>query len=192
MYEYPWAITEAGEVAGLRVLEIGAGVNPLPLWFASHGAAVTTVDNHPLVRTEANRQSWNEWGFLDYSSLNRNITSLHCDMADAEISGLFDLVYSISVLEHAAAHKRRLILRRVSELLRPGDRLLLTLDLIPGKECLWNLSEGMIVEDFDSHGDLKGIVGELASHGFCVRSCETLAAIPQSRTDIAFIEATRI
>jgi SAM-dependent methyltransferase len=192
MYEYPWAITEAGEVAGMRLLEIGAGVNPLPLWFASRGGVVTTVDSHPQVRAEADRQNWNEWGFLDYSLLNRNITSLHCDMADAEIAGLFDLVYSVSVLEHAAAHKRRQIFRRVSKLLRPGGRLLLTLDLVPGKDCLWNLCEGMIVEDFDSHGDLQGVVGELTSGGFCVRSCQTLTGIPQSRTDIAFIKATRI
>ena len=71
MREYPWAVAEAGNVRGRRLLDLGAGVNPLPLWFAAHGATVVTIDSHPCRRTPADRSSWNEWGFLDYAAPGR-------------------------------------------------------------------------------------------------------------------------
>jgi len=191
MHEYPWAIAESGEVQGLRLLDVGAGTNPLPLWFASRGAAMVTVDNHSLIRTMPDRQSWNEWGFFDYATLDANIISVHADIADAHIQGPFDLVYSISVLEHVRAQRRRAIFTKISSLLRPKGRLLLTLDLIPGTRQLWNLFEGQVVEAASDHGDLDDVVSELTTQGFQLDSCETVVGIPESRTDVGLITASK-
>ena len=43
-YERPATISLVGDVAGLRVLEVGCGPGVLTSWLADHGAAVTAID----------------------------------------------------------------------------------------------------------------------------------------------------
>jgi 2-polyprenyl-3-methyl-5-hydroxy-6-metoxy-1,4-benzoquinol methylase len=192
MLEYPWIVSEMGEVGGLRVLEVGAGVNPLPLWLARAGAVVTTVDNHLHRRTQADQHEWNEWGFLDYSSLNERVRSFNCEISDLQTEDIFHIVYSTSVLEHVLASRRRSIFKRIAALLHPNGRLLMTLDLIPGTKQLWNRSEGREVESVTDHGDVDGVLAELENAGFTVGNCEIVRTMDGSRTDLALIKAARV
>jgi len=52
VYEYPWAIehlTESlGAIKGKKILDIGSGISPLPVYLARHGAEVTCIDTHPV------------------------------------------------------------------------------------------------------------------------------------------------
>lgn len=191
MYEYPWAIVQAGDVKNLRVLDVGAGVNALPLWFAEQRADVVTVDNHPVVRDTATRDRWNEWGYLDYSILDTRVFSVRSDVVDAPIEGPFDVIYSISVIEHVPAATRRKMIHRMAELSGPNCRLLLTLDLIPGTTRLWTFSEGQLVEDPAQHGSLDDFLSEVVNEGFVIDDCTVASVIPDSRTDVAYIVATR-
>src|SRR5258706_9240744 len=46
--EYPWVLANVpAPLDGLRILDVGAGVNPLPFALAQRGASVVTLDNHP-------------------------------------------------------------------------------------------------------------------------------------------------
>src|SRR4029077_16029877 len=63
--EYPWFADRLLDCAGKRILDVGAGVNVLPLWLADRGATVVTVDPHPQVRDPSDKSHWNEWGYLD-------------------------------------------------------------------------------------------------------------------------------
>ena len=73
-FEYPWILENLSrDLKGQVLLDVGAGVNPVPLMLANRGAKVFTLDPHREERNLSQRASWNEWGFLDYSQLNRGI-----------------------------------------------------------------------------------------------------------------------
>jgi hypothetical protein len=66
---------------------------------------------------------------------------------------------------------------------------LLTLDLVPGSDALWNFSEGLTIEDESVHGDLTTFLAEIAACRLVVKSVDVVRDIPDSRTDIALIKA---
>lgn len=191
IYEYIWIIKEIGDVEGKEILDIDAGVSPLPLWFACRGAKVTTIDNSPIIRILSNSNEWNEWGFFDYSLIDKSIDSVHTNIVDFKPSKRFDLIYSVSVIEHISAKERVEILRKVHELLLSRGTFLITLDLIPETNQLWNLSEGKIIENTDEHGTLETFFSELISSGFVIVNYEIKRAIQGSRTDVVFIKAAK-
>ena len=65
-----------------RVLDIGAGMSPLPLFLAKRGMFVECVDKHPAVRVFPPQPDWTEWGFIDYGPLHPNLSSFHCDISE--------------------------------------------------------------------------------------------------------------
>lgn len=188
--EYPWLLSQLdSDLSGQRILDIGAGLNPLPFVLAARGAQVVTVDSHPLVRSGAPAPDWNEWGFLDYAAIDPRIASHHVAYEDFGDDEYFDTIYSISVIEHLPAATRRRWLARCANQLRAGGCLLLTVDLVPETERLWNLSEGVVVEQPGVHGCLADLVDELAGTGFAVESRDVERAIADSRVDLGLIAA---
>lgn len=174
---------------GLRVLDMGAGVSPLPLWLARQGAQVTTVDGHDKIRVPPAQPDWNEWGYLDFGLIDHHIRSLNCLMQDLTNAGPFDLIYSVSVIEHIPAEARRLVLAEMKENLVPGGRLLLTLDLIPGTDRLWDLSEGVRIDEGGDHGTIADFLAELAALGFSVTEKTEFRGIEGSRTELLMVDA---
>lgn len=192
-FEYPWIISEIPSLSRKRILDVGAGVSPLPLFFSHKGAIVTTIDNSRHIRKmEDNPKSWNEWGFLDYSSLDLNIISIHEDVQFANFeSDYFDYVYSVSVIEHMPSFLRRAMLKNVAHWLRKQGRLILTIDLIPNTNDLWNYSEGQIVEPVHQHGTYEELVLELHKEGFTLIKDSFLRNLPNTRVDCAFLSLTK-
>ena len=187
--EYPWLIDKMTELAvGSRVLDIGSGISPIPIMLGEHGMLVSCVDAHPRVRTLQDRDTWNEWGFLDYSLFSPRLKSFHTDIQEYQPVTPFDVIYSVSVLEHMP----RVVWERTLDLaktwLKPGGLLLLTLDLIPGTYTLWNKSEGKTVDPHGGHGLLKDIVDRLKGMGFVFEEFFARQNIPYSQTDVAFIK----
>lgn len=190
--EYPWVLANLpAHMAGLRILDVGAGVNPLPFALAQRGARVVTIDNHPLTRNLEQREDWNEWGFLDYSQIDARIASLHAAYEESSNSMTFDCIYSVSVIEHLPCAVREAWVRKFAAQLPGGGMLLLTVDLIPDTNLLWNLSEGNVVEPTRVHGEISSLLQELQTAGFAVKDTGTQRGIPDSRVDIGFIRAAR-
>lgn len=187
--EYPWLLAQLQAFPAATILDIGAGVSPVPLFLAESGHTVTTVDSHPTVRTPVSRADWNEWGFLDYGQLHAGITSLHQAVETMRAWHTFDVIYSISVVEHMPKTIRRRVLERASLWLKPGGRLLLTLDLVPQTDELWNRSEGMVVDERD-HGRTDDVLKELELSGFHVDVIDYFRDIPDSSVDIVCLRAT--
>ena len=151
---------------------------------------VTTVDKHSSLRNSQPRDTWNEWGFLDYGAIDPRITSHNIDFGTFDPGHCYDMIYSVSVIEHMPATVRRAVITRIGLLLRPGGRLLLSLDLCPGSTDLWNMNEGQLV-DADNHGTLAEIRSELAAAGLSLGSESNLCGMPLSRTDVAYLTATK-
>jgi 2-polyprenyl-3-methyl-5-hydroxy-6-metoxy-1,4-benzoquinol methylase len=190
--EYPWVLASLPhDLAGRAVLDVGAGVNPLPFQLSERGARVYTVDGHPVVRNPAERDGWNEWGFLDYSMIDERITSIHAAYQNWTPGTTFDFIYSVSVIEHLPAETRRAWIRRFAAQLKADASLLLTVDLFAESDGLRNFSEGKVVEPEEQHGSLHTVVEELTASGLSIRECSVKRNIPRSRVDTAFIRASR-
>jgi SAM-dependent methyltransferase len=189
---YPWIAAKLENlIDGARILDIGAGASPLPLFLAERGAYVDTVDPHWLIRTTAASPDWNEWGFFDYGVLHPRLTSHHCAVADLRPSRLFDAIYSVSVIAHLARSVREDAFRRCQNWLGPGGILLLAIDIIPSTDYLWNYSEGQEVEAPEEHGSIDDVTHQLAALGFRIDESRVVRNVPTSRTDLAFVHAIR-
>lgn len=192
-FEYVWVMERLAPAAGRAVLDIGAGISPLPLWLAMRGAAVTTLDHSPLRRDpDHNDASWNEWGFLDYARLHQGIRSLNQDVQEWECSpNSLDAVYSISVVEHMPATCRRTVWEKSRRWIKFGGALIVTVDVVPGGADLWNRSEGRPVEPASDHGTVDDLLGEI-SRGFDVIEMAWLRDLPHGqRTDCLMVRARR-
>ena len=186
--EYPWFVSKAGAVSGKRMLDFGAGINPLPLWFAKNGADVLTVDIHPTTVPVSALSSCNEWGFFNYAQLDPRITSYNVAFASLGLHGL-DILYSCSVIEHMPRQMRLENIAAWKKALAPDGKILLTVDLVPETRRLWNFSAGEVVELPGTHGTLEDLLDEIRFTGFAICDVSMEVACPGSRTDIAFIVA---
>ena len=130
---------------------------------------------------------WNGWGFIDYGEICNNITSFNSDICQIELnSATFDCVYSVSVIEHMHSHQRKILWNRIGQWVKDSGILLLTLDLIPNTNLLWNYCEGNLV-DSSEHGDIDMIHKEVKNDGFVLDDFKVLRLSSDSMTDIAFL-----
>ncbi len=193
-FEYPWVFTEIGKVVGKSVLDIGAGVSPLPLLLAQGGQRVVTVDDSTIIRKLGQGQEkWNGWGYFDYACLNGNVSSINVDILAASFANYsFDCIYSVSVVEHLPALARRKLWSKVKQWLSRDGVLLLTVDLFPGTEQLWNYNQDKIVESVEEHGDLVALEAELSQVGFSLERRKILCDLRDGRTDCALLRFVQI
>ncbi|MGH6990920.1 MAG: class I SAM-dependent methyltransferase, partial [Stellaceae bacterium] len=190
--EYPWIAGQLeGDLAGTTIVDIGTGLCPLPPFLARRGATVHCLDSHPVIRTPETRTHWNEWGFFDYSALNPRLHSHHIEALAFQPPAAVDVVYSVSVIEHMPRRVWEATLAAAAAWLKPDGRLLLTLDLVPGTDLLWNYSEGRVVETQEAHGNRAEIRRQLERLGFEIAEEEAMRAVPQSRTDILLLDCVK-
>ncbi len=189
--EYPWLAANLESVTpGTRILEVGAGLNPLPVFLAARGADVLTIDPHPVVRVPPFQPDWNEWGFFDYSWFGERLASRNVGAESLAPDESFDVVYSVSVFEHLPRSVWELALERSRSWLASGGRLLLTIDLVPETEFLWNLSEGVEVEPVAEHGSVDDLAQSIERLGFDIHERTIMRQVPESRTDLLFLDCT--
>lgn len=192
VFEYSWILEQLEGKTNLRVLDIGAGVCPVPLCLNDMGLQVTTVDLHPTIRNLKDKAQWNEWGYLDYSVFNKSIVSKHLDFAKFRSYKKYDCIYSISVIEHMPRSTRLKMLKRASMLLKKGGELLLTIDIVPNTNNIWNYSEGKQVENQERHGTVESFKKELNTYGFKMVSEHIQRDIFDSRTDVWYVKSTLV
>jgi SAM-dependent methyltransferase len=128
-FEYPWAFHAAEPRPGQDVLEIGGGLSGFQFVLSRLGCRVVNVDPG----MEATGVGW-PCDPASMQRLNRLFgTSVELRNTVLEAAGLaaesFDLVFSISVLEHLPEHEIAGAVREAFRVLRPGGRLVMTVDL---------------------------------------------------------------
>ncbi len=192
MVEYPWMYEKlSGLATGASVLDIGAGVSPLPLMLANVGAKVDCVDGHSRILDVAKREEWSGWGFLNYAQFHSAIRSFHSDIMEFKPDRQYDAIYSTSVIEHMPRQVWEGTLDRAAAWLKSGGIMLLTLDLAPGTNHLWNRSEGLLVDPEGTHGTIDDLTERIGALHFSIVDQFVLRAIPHSRTDVVFIAAQK-
>ncbi len=132
VFEFPWAFEQVRPRKGLRVLEIGGGLSGLQFALSRSGCRVTNVD--PGVDPEGR-----DWGLGAgrFEQLNRafgtDVVLIRKSLEEAELPPeSFDVVLSVSVVEHLGTDVARGLIARAGRLLRPGGTIVLTVDLFPG------------------------------------------------------------
>ena len=75
---------------------------------------------------------------------------------------------------------------------RYGGSLLLTIDLVPFSDFLWNRAEGREVEPLLRHGTIFDLLQQLKSVDIRVDELEVVRAIKNSRTDLLLISGTAV
>jgi SAM-dependent methyltransferase len=191
--EYPWVASRLeGLKPGSRVLDLGAGLNPLPLLFACGGISVECIDQHPVARVPPVDNTWNEWGFYDYARNHPLLRSHNVNALSFQPPAPLDAVYSVSVIEHMPRATWEGILERCRSWLKHLGRLVLTIDLIPDTDFLWNYAEGRLVEPPEAHGNITSFMDRLKALGFAPLETFVRRKIPQSRTDLLFVDCARV
>ena len=193
IYEYPWLISNISEPENKKILDIGAGVTPLPIILAEKNGFVITVDNHSVERKKNDDpSSFNEWGYFDYSAINQNISSYNNDITKMDFpSSYFDYVFSISVLEHMSSDTRKQLWKKLQRWVKNYSKLFFTVDLIANTRNLWNYGgePGEIIEDIKRHGTIDDISLELMECGFKQTECiiKDFSHIPSIKLDVVFL-----
>jgi len=185
---YPWAAARLEDLPSeSRLLEIGAGVNPLPLFLAGKGMFVDCVDGSDFTRTLPPGDDWNEWGYFDYSSLHSHLASYNVSATEFEASEQYDAIYCISVIALMPTPVREATLRLCRTWLKPRGKLVLATDLIAGTDTLWN--RGGSEETPEQHGTWRDVESQLLALGFRVVESRIERNIPHSPVDLHFLVA---
>jgi 2-polyprenyl-3-methyl-5-hydroxy-6-metoxy-1,4-benzoquinol methylase len=193
LWEYPVAADLImGKVeAGSRIVDIGAGVNPLVPYLTAHGYKVHTVDPSEMTREWPPKPDWTGWGYLDYAAIDMAEKSWNCPLDELPLDLQFDVGYSISVIEHLTADDRRGLLYALAQRVRPGGTAVLTVDLTRNTNDLWNRAQGQVVESVRHHGSLRGLVREAKQVGFTTSDVQAVRDWSDLPIDIGLLVLER-
>ncbi|MFN8589575.1 MAG: class I SAM-dependent methyltransferase [Candidatus Eisenbacteria bacterium] len=134
-WEYPYCWWNLLDRDAGRVLDAGSGINFFPFFFASGGWDVTCADtNHALTPC--------------FARANELLgTQVRFDVAPIEAlpyaDASFDAVYCVSVLEHAPGRVQAM--DEFARVLRPGGRLVLTMDISLSRDCDVKLEDAAVI-----------------------------------------------
>lgn len=191
-YEYPIILEAVSKSIG-PIIDLGAGLSPLPFILAERGRQVYTVDYSTLQRTLDTRHNWHEWGFFDYSTIDSRIQSFNVNFMNfTPPLHPIGCIYSTSVIEHMPADVRRACIEKISELLSVGGDFVTTIDLVPSTDALWNADRRKKVEPPEIHGGVGTLVNELGQARLGIERLEIRRGLPGSSTDILFLSAKKL
>ncbi|HDG98742.1 MAG TPA: class I SAM-dependent methyltransferase [Desulfobacterales bacterium] len=109
---------------GLRTLDVGCGVTPLPIFFAQQGCEAYGIDSDCAIiqLLQSNVEK------IYHTKVHYSCQNATCMNFEDEN---FDLITCVSVLEHLESGKDTEAVQEMLRVLKPGGRLLLTVDFRP-------------------------------------------------------------
>ena len=154
-FEYPWSFFSGGIRPGLDVLEIGGGLSGFQFALSRARCRVTNVDPG----MELGPIKW----AVDGPSMRRlnklyatDVVLRNTVIEDADLPGnAFDVVFSISVLEHLGEKAIHSAMREAYRVLRPGGKFVMTVDLFLNV----NPFSRMRANQYGTNIDLRAAIG---------------------------------
>lgn len=124
--EYTFMLDNLLPDDSLKILDVGSGITILPHILSKMGCKVDALDPAPnwkLATTEIG-QIYNSFYDSDVSYINDYVHSI-------QGKELYDRIISVSVLEHLPKKELRKTIEKIFTLLKPGGRLIFTIDYCP-------------------------------------------------------------
>jgi SAM-dependent methyltransferase len=116
--EYPWVAEHLSDLPPGRLVDLGSGLTFFGAYLTTHGWQVDMVDGEPRIAIDGRKVAAQYRGLAYFPR-----------KAESLVTTGYDAAVCISVLEHMSADVRVETLRAVWRGLRPGGRLVLTLDV---------------------------------------------------------------
>ena len=124
-------------------------------------------------------------GLLRLQPSNPHIASFNVSVTAFAPSEPYDAIYCISVIALMPTPVREATLRLCRSWLRPGAKLVLAIDLIPGTDTLWN--RGGSEESPEEHGTWQGVEAQLQSLGLHILESRIERRVYHSPVDLHFL-----
>ena len=175
-FDYAWLTSSREWRQDEKVLDVGAAYSPLPIHIReTFGSEVWVVDDFGLksdLSFWARNRSPQE--FVSSHPQIKYVLERLGDQAKSSLpAGYFDVVYSISVLEHIPQSLMESVWQHMDSLLKPGGEMLHAIDLsFPSNRGLWKLLGTELYDAFYV----------FVPHGLRVRHC---MATPKAYTRLA-------
>jgi SAM-dependent methyltransferase len=125
--EYSFVLESAPPVAGQRMLDAGCGITPLAHVYAAAGAEAHAIDGDAGLIKLLSQDGRSLYGESVHYAVG-DVTRLR--FAD----NTFDVVTSISVLEHLPRGRDTAAVGELLRVLKPGGVLAITVDVVPAPE----------------------------------------------------------
>jgi hypothetical protein len=191
MIAYPWLIEHLEALPrSARILDVGAGLSPVPVWLAHRGYRVICIDKAGRIYRPPARPDWNAWGFFEYGLVHPNLAAYNVSVADYGPTQHLDAIYAAGALAHMPARARDRALSRLPGWMLPGGVFLAIVDLVQGTELLWNGGPNNQVEPRERHGTITDILDRLTTAGFGIDEQRTVVR-PNHFTDLFLVRCTR-
>ncbi len=149
-FDYPWLIESRQWHKGERVLDVGGAYSELPLYLQREfGCEVWVVDDFGLLEGDT---FWTRGRSPhEHIAQHPEVRYVLERVGDPEKSSLplnyFDVVYSLSTLEHVPQALMKNVWRHMDALLKPGGEMLHAVDVsFPSNRGLWGIVRGIVFD----------------------------------------------
>jgi hypothetical protein len=132
-FDYPWLISSYDWKSGIKVLDVGPAYSPMPLHLQKEfGCEVWAADDFGMtVDDEFWKRGASPQKYIAENPEIKYVLERLGNPAKSSLpSGYFDVVYSLSVLEHVPTSIMPLIWRHMDALLKPGGEMMHAVDLL--------------------------------------------------------------
>jgi 2-polyprenyl-3-methyl-5-hydroxy-6-metoxy-1,4-benzoquinol methylase len=132
-FDYPWLLTAYDWKPTLKVLDVGPAYSPMPLHLREkYGCEVWAVDDFGMTVDDEFWQRGNspKEYISQHPEINYVLERLGNPSKSTLPSCYFDVIYSLSVLEHVPTDIMPAVWRHMDSLLKPGGEMLHAVDLL--------------------------------------------------------------
>ncbi|MGD9276107.1 MAG: methyltransferase domain-containing protein [Candidatus Pacearchaeota archaeon] len=127
VFEYPWAFYAVPLKKGMKVLEIGGAFSGFQFVLDKYGAEVHNLD--PGEGKGGKKLHKRKMSMLN-KKFETNVIFHNCFIEKANLpNNYFDMVYSISTIEHVNKKELDQIVKHIKRILKPKGHFVLTADL---------------------------------------------------------------
>jgi SAM-dependent methyltransferase len=150
-FDYPWLLTSREWKGNEKVLDVGAAYSELPMHIQKTcGCETWVADDFGI---DVDDQFWQRnKSPKEHIAKNSNVhfVTERVGIDNSSLpDGYFDVVYSLSALEHVPPASMQKVLHHMDRLLKPGGEMIHAVDILfPSNRGLWKVLAAILFDEF--------------------------------------------